>query len=95
MFKKISKDENISNISLKIRLYPTESQKILIEKTFGCCRKIFNERLQERNEFYIEHKLELKGKTKEEKEKINPQQPLKGLTTVRFTALICQAACGN
>ena len=61
--------EKIVSKGFKIRLYPTDEQKVIIEKTFGCCRFIYNNYLQEKNEFYIEHKSELKGKTKEEKQK--------------------------
>ena len=61
--------EKIVNKGFKIRIYPTDEQKTIIEKTFGCCRFIYNNYLQEKNEFYIEHKSELKGKTKEEKQK--------------------------
>ena len=45
--------------SLKLRIYPTLDQTILINKTFGNCRKLYNEHLQERNEFYIEHILNI------------------------------------
>lgn len=38
--------------ALKLRIYPTKEQEILINKTFGCCRQIYNNRLFERNEFY-------------------------------------------
>ena len=38
--------------SLKLRIYPTKEQEILISKTFGCCRQIYNNRLFERNQFY-------------------------------------------
>ena len=48
--------------SLKVRIYPTEEQVQLINKTFGCCRKLYNEHLQERNEFYIENILPIKNK---------------------------------
>lgn len=48
--------------SLKVRIYPTEEQAQLINKTFGCCRKLYNEHLQERNEFYIENILPIKNK---------------------------------
>ncbi len=34
--------------ALKLRIYPTKEQEILINKTFGCCRQIFNNRLFER-----------------------------------------------
>ena len=48
--------------SLKLRIYPTEEQTQLINQTFGCCRKLYNEHLQERNEFYIENILPIKNK---------------------------------
>lgn len=53
--------------SLKIRIYPTKEQEILINKTFGCCRLVYNERLQERNEFYIDHILNIPKENKLER----------------------------
>ena len=38
--------------ALKLRIYPSNEQKVLINKTFGCCRQIYNNRLFERNQFY-------------------------------------------
>ena len=38
--------------ALKLRIYPSNEQKVLIEKTFGCCRQIYNNHLYERNQFY-------------------------------------------
>lgn len=38
--------------ALKIRLYPNETQKVLLLKTFGCCRFIYNAMLSERKEVY-------------------------------------------
>ncbi len=38
--------------ALKLRIYPSQEQKTLIEKTFGCVRQIYNNRLFERNQFY-------------------------------------------
>lgn len=38
--------------ALKLRIYPSQSQEILINKTFGCVRQIYNNRLFERNQFY-------------------------------------------
>ena len=38
--------------ALKLRIYPSQSQETLINKTFGCCRQIYNNRLFERNQFY-------------------------------------------
>lgn len=37
---------------LKIRLYPTAEQVDLLEKTFGCCRYIWNQMLADVQEFY-------------------------------------------
>ena len=33
--------------ALKVRLYPSEEQKVILNKTFGCCRVVYNERLAE------------------------------------------------
>ena len=33
--------------ALKVRLYPSEKQKVILNKTFGCCRVVYNERLAE------------------------------------------------
>ena len=43
---------SIIHKSLKIRLYPTEDQKVLLNKTFGCCRLLYNERLREHIDWY-------------------------------------------
>ena len=47
---------SIIHKSLKIRLYPTEDQKVLLNKTFGCCRLLYNERLREHNDWYAINK---------------------------------------
>ena len=36
-------------------LYPTKEQKVLIEKTFGCCRYVYNHFLDERKQEYREN----------------------------------------
>lgn len=64
-----TKTNNISHKSLKLRIYPNQEQKILIDKTFGCCRKLYNEHLQEKNEFYIENILPVKNKITEKEKK--------------------------
>lgn len=56
------------NKALKIRIFPTAQQKQLLLQTFGCCRLVFNEHLQERNEFYIDNILPLKSKGTSQKE---------------------------
>jgi len=38
--------------SYKYRIYPTEIQKVLLEKHFGACRWIYNWGLQKRIEYY-------------------------------------------
>ena len=62
--------DEVQHKVLKIRVYPNQDQTILINKTFGSCRKLYNEHLQERNEFYIDSilpipKEERKVKSKE------------------------------
>ena len=37
---------------LTVRLYPTEQQEVLMNKTFGCCRQLYNLHLNERNEYW-------------------------------------------
>ena len=46
---------SIIHKSLKIRLYPTEDQKILFNKAFGCCRFVYNKHKEERDNFYNEN----------------------------------------
>ena len=57
------------NLALKVRLYPTSEQQTLIDKTLGCCRKIYNLMLANRLEFYDRN---IKGKdlTKRQKTEI-------------------------
>ena len=52
MIKQLVVNAEIQHRALKLRIYPTKEQEILINKTFGCCRQIYNNRLFERNEFY-------------------------------------------
>ena len=47
---------SIIHKSLKVKLYPTEDQKILLNKTFGCCRLLYNERVKEHNDWYAVNK---------------------------------------
>ena len=37
---------------IKFRIYPNREQRNLINKTFGCCRLIYNRGLAMRNEAY-------------------------------------------
>ncbi len=53
--------------ALKVRIYPSEKQKVILNKTFGCCRFMYNERLSEHIEYWNLYKdnpdrPEFKGK---------------------------------
>ena len=38
--------------ALKLRIYPSEEQKLILNKTFGCCRVVYNERLAEHINYF-------------------------------------------
>ncbi|WP_325200572.1 RNA-guided endonuclease InsQ/TnpB family protein [Oscillibacter sp.] len=40
--------------TFKVRLYPSPEQAELFEKTFGCCRYIWNQMLSDQERFYLE-----------------------------------------
>jgi putative transposase len=42
----------IRNTTIKIRLHPTPDQASLLDKTFGCCRYLWNRILSDQEEFY-------------------------------------------
>ena len=42
--------------ALKLRIYPSEEQKVILNKTFGCCRVVYNERLAEHINYYNTYK---------------------------------------
>lgn len=44
--------EPVIEYSYKFRLYPNKTQETLIQKTFGCCRYVYNHYLAERIESY-------------------------------------------
>ena len=46
--------QTIRYTTLKVRLYPTPAQKELFDKTFGCCRWIWNHMLADQQRFYAE-----------------------------------------
>ena len=47
--------------ALKVRLYPNEQQKILLERHFGACRFVYNHFLEVRTKYYAESKAEGKA----------------------------------
>ena len=46
--------KNLQYTTLKVRLYPDAAQAELFEKTFGCCRWIWNQMLSDQRRFYEE-----------------------------------------
>ena len=49
------------NIAYRFRIYPTEEQKILLVKTFGCCRFLYNQMLNDKIQEYEKTKKMLKN----------------------------------
>ena len=47
---------HIVHKALKIRIYPSVPQKMILDKTFGCCRVVYNERLAEHINYWNTHK---------------------------------------
>ena len=45
----------VINRAYKIRLYPTKGQQTFFNKTFGCCRSVYNTLLYDRNRFIKEN----------------------------------------
>jgi len=50
------REVNIVEKSYKFRIYPNKEQEILIQKTFGCCRFIYNQYLAKRINLYKQDK---------------------------------------
>ena len=48
------------NKAFKYRIFPNDSQIVLIEKTFGCCRFIYNKMLNDKTEYYKKYNKSLK-----------------------------------
>ena len=60
-------NNNIRHKSLRLRIYPNKSQEILINKTFGCCRLIYNLHLEEKINYYEQNVKEIKDKLERNK----------------------------
>ena len=52
--------EKVLNIAYRFRIYPTEEQKILLGKTFGCCRFLYNQMLDDKIREYEKTKKMIK-----------------------------------
>jgi len=48
------------NKAFKYRIYPNQEQQVLLNKTFGCTRFIWNQMLNDKKEYHEEHKKSLK-----------------------------------
>ena len=48
--------------AIKVRIYPNKSQKVLIEKHFGCCRFIYNYALEQKIKSYNKESKKSKSK---------------------------------
>ena len=105
----MSNEISIIHKSLKVRLYPTENQKILFNKTFGCCRFVYNKHKEEKDNFYNENikdknlsKKEIQElyktfKPKTQKEFCDEFEWLRGIPAITVTNSIkrCDAAYNN
>ena len=56
----------MKHLALKVRIYPTQEQAVLINKTLGCCRQVYNIMLASRLDFYNEN-IKNKELTKQER----------------------------
>lgn len=52
----------IQNYTYNYRLYPTEEQKVLIDKHFGCSRFVFNHYLNKEQQHYLNNKEDIEAK---------------------------------
>ena len=50
------------NIAYRFRIYPTREQEILLTKTFGCCRFLYNQMLNDKIREYEVSKKMLRNK---------------------------------
>lgn len=57
------------NKAFRYQIYPNQSQLTLINKTFGCCRFIYNKMLSDKIDFYNEQKLTLNNTPAQYKDK--------------------------
>lgn len=52
----------IQNYTYNYRLYPTEEQKVLLDKHFGCSRFVFNHYLNKEQQHYLNNKEDIESK---------------------------------
>ena len=61
------KNKNVDNRAYKFRLYPNAAQTVLINKTFGCVRFVYNHLLDDKNKYYQATGMTLKKEVSEYK----------------------------
>ena len=99
-------NNNIRRKSLKLHIYPNKSQEILINKTFGCCRLIYNLHLEERIDYYESTKnlskeeqkekwKSFKSKTEKEWEEEYPFMKEVSKATLQQSRINCDKAFQN
>ena len=69
---------NMANYTYKFRFYPNKEQQALLAKHFGCHRFVYNYFLNERINYYLEHK-----ETDSKKKSLNYYDQAKTLTQLR------------
>ena len=63
------KNKNVDNRAYKFRLMPNEDQEVLINKTFGCVRLVYNSLLSDKSSYYKSTGGTLKKEVSEYKDK--------------------------
>lgn len=71
----------IQNYTYNYRIYPTEEQKILLDKHFGCSRFVFNYYLNKEQQHYLNNKEDIEAKRV--KGFLNYYDNAKDLTTLK------------
>ena len=82
--------------ALKVRLYPSEEQKVILNKTFGCCRVVYNERIAEHMEYsntYKDNPNKPKFKRTLPKELREKKYPWLGEDTIAEALINSQRNC--
>ena len=78
----------LCNIAFKFRVYPTKEQQILINKTFGCCRFVYNHFLATRRDAWINNKESINYKqTSAMLTKLKKDEQYKWLKDIDCTSL--------
>ena len=85
-------NDNIRHKSLRLRIYPNKSQEILINKTFGCCRLIYNLHLDEWNKYYQYIKNLSKEEQKEKWKSFKPKTEKEWKEQFEFLSEVSKAA---